>query len=250
MPLPGTRFDSTEHRPWPVPRRPWALHMCWHDLLFLHWPVHADLLRMHLPPGLELDTFDGSAWLGVVPFVMSGVRPHCVPPLPGISSFPEINLRTYVTAGGKAGVWFFSLDVTNRLAVFLARRAFHLPYYRARMRVERGRDEVQYSSSRVDSPATIEFRGRYWPRGKVFRSHPGSIEAWLTERYCLYSVDPRGSVFRGDIHHEPWPLQQADCECAQNTLADALGVRLPATRPLVHFSAKLDVVAWSLRQID
>jgi uncharacterized protein YqjF (DUF2071 family) len=189
----------TEHRPWPVPRRPWSLKMSWHDLLFLHWPVEPDALRPHIPDRLAIDTFDGSAWLGVVPFRMSGVRPRFAPALPGVSAFPELNLRTYVTAGERAGVWFFSLEVTSRLAVLLARGAFHLPYFRARMRMQHEGDRISYSSTRVERGATFEFAGKYRGQGSVFRAHPGSIDSWLTERYCLYSANRRGKVFRWEI---------------------------------------------------
>lgn len=238
-----------EHRPWPLPQRPWALQMRWHDLLFLHWPVEPAVLRPHIPDRLELDTFEGSAWLGVVPFRMSGVRPRFAPAVPGISAFPEINLRTYVTAGGRAGVWFFSLDVTSCLAVLLARGAFHLPYFRARMDVQHDGDLIRYSSVRADSGAGSEFVGEYRGRGDVFRSEPGSLDAWLTERYCLYSANRRGKVFRGEIHHEPWPLERAEFEMSRNTLPDAIGVSVGSTEPLAHFARELDVVAWTLRSI-
>ncbi|MFT5479026.1 MAG: hypothetical protein ACI8Y8_004399 [Planctomycetota bacterium] len=224
--------------------------MRWHDLLFLHWPVDAALLRPHIPEGLTLDTFDGTAWLGVVPFRMSGIRPRLTPALPVLSAFPELNIRTYVTAGDKAGVWFFSLDVTSRLAVLIARSAFHLPYYRARMDMQQEGGQIRYSSKRIDGETTAEFEATYQGRGRVFHSEPGSIDAWLTERYCLYSADRKGRVFRGEIHHAPWSLQHADFEVTKNTLADGLGIQTDSAKPLVHFSRDLEVVAWTLRSID
>ncbi|MEM7307680.1 MAG: DUF2071 domain-containing protein [Planctomycetota bacterium] len=240
---------STHHRPWPLPERPWALRMRWHDLAFLHWPVPAEALRSHVPDGLELDTFDGSAWLGVVPFRMSGVCPRFTPALPGLSAFPELNLRTYVRAEGKPGVWFFSLDVPNPLAVWVARAGFHLPYNRARMRFRRAGAAIDYTSARREGGREVGFEGSYEPAGDVERSRPGSIDAWLTERYCLYSADRRGRLCRGDIHHEPWPLRPARVELRSNTLAAPLGVRLPDTEPLAHFAGELDVVAWLLERV-
>ena len=126
---------SDEHRPWPVPARRWDMTMTWHSLAFLHWPVAAESLQASIPEPLVLDTFAGQAWLGVVPFGMSNVRPRWAPPLPGVSRFPEINVRTYVTHDGKPGVWFYSLDATNWLAVRGARALFHLPYYDARIQL-------------------------------------------------------------------------------------------------------------------
>lgn len=233
---------ATAHRPWPLPRRPWALRMRWHDLAFLHWRVPADALAPRLPRGLALDTFDGDAWLGVVPFRMSRVTPRWVPPIPGVHAFPELNLRTYVTAEGKAGVWFFSLDVPNRLPVWAARTFFHLPYFRARMRFAREGDAIDYAGER--GPDRYGFTGRYRPTGPVERAAPGSLEHWLTERYCLYAANARGDVFRGDIHHEPWPLQPAEAQIERNTLAAQVGIDALERAPLAHFARDLDVVAW------
>jgi uncharacterized protein YqjF (DUF2071 family) len=242
--------DPLAHRPWELPRRPWVMAMRWSDLLFLHWPLDPDALRSWIPPGLELDTFDGAAWLGVVPFRMSGVRPRCVPPLPGLSSFAELNLRTYVTTGGKPGVWFFSLDAASRFAVRAARRFFHLPYYDADMRLSHTGETIRYESERRHRDASqARFVGSYGPTGSVCRSTTGSIDAWLTERYCLYAADGEQQIYRGEIHHEPWPLQPAEADVQTNTLAEELGVSLPTEKPLLHFSRTLDVVAWSLERV-
>jgi len=218
--------------------------MRWHDLAFLHWPVEAELLRAHISPGLELESFEGTAWLGVVPFRMSSVGPRCVPSIPGIHAFPELNLRTYVTANGKPGVWFFSLDVTKRLAVWAARTFFHLPYFRARMQFERQGDTIHYASER--GPGRLGFTGRYRPTGDVYLSKPGSLESWLTERYCLYAADERGRIYRGDIHHAPWPLQRAEVEIERNTLGEQIGIAALEGEPLAHFAKDLDVIAWDL----
>lgn len=232
------------------PSRPWAMSMRWEDLLFMHWPVPADALREHIPPSLAIDTFDGQAWIGVVPFRMSGVRLRFTPPLPWLSAFPELNLRTYVTDGARPGVWFFSLDAANPVAVRAARRLFHLPYFDARMASARDGDWVRYDSARTHrgAPAAL-FRGRYRPSGPAYRASPGTLDHWMTERYCLYSANRRGQAFRGDIRHQPWPLQPAIAEIEVNTMTDQIGLALPDTPPLLHFARRLDVAAWLIGRV-
>jgi uncharacterized protein YqjF (DUF2071 family) len=247
---PGTVLGEVEHRPYPAPSGPWAMGMSWRDLLFMHWPVEADALRPLVPPSLSIDTFDGNAWLGVVPFAMVGVRPHFVPAVPGLSNFPEINLRTYVTAGDRPGVWFFSLDAHNRLAVRLARATFHLPYFDAEMSCHGADDEVHYRSIRTHKGAPpAEFVARYGPSGRPFESGPGSIENFLTERYCLYSADERGNVRRGEVHHQLWPLQPAEAEVRTLAMTQQIGLKPPDTEPILHFARRLDVLAWLPRRI-
>jgi uncharacterized protein YqjF (DUF2071 family) len=222
------------------------MRMTWHDLLFAHWPVAPEVLRARIPSGLQLDTIQGSAWLAVVPFRMSGVTPRGVPALPWLSAFPELNVRTYVTVGDKPGVYFFSLDAGNPVAVAVARRCFHLPYFRARMAAEEEGAGIRYRSERTHRGAPdAQFEGSYQPVGDALRAQPGSLEHWLTERYCLYAVDPRGQVFRGEIHHSPWPLQPAEAEIRVETMARSHGILLPGTRPLLHFARRLEVVAWA-----
>jgi uncharacterized protein YqjF (DUF2071 family) len=219
--------------------------MQWHNLLFAHWPVGPDLVRPFLPPGLELQTWAGRAWLGVVPFEMRGVRPRFAPPVPGVSAFPELNLRTYVVRGNRPGVWFFSLDAANPLAVRAARLGFHLPYFDAQMRCTLQGRAVHYQSVRRHrGMAPAAFRADYTPTGPVYTSAPGSLEHWLTERYCLYAADRRGRLWRGDIHHAPWPLQPAEATITTNHLTDRLGLMLDPHPPLLHFARRIDVTAW------
>jgi uncharacterized protein YqjF (DUF2071 family) len=218
----------------------------WHDLLFAHWRVDERLLRPLIPAVFDIDRFDGSAWLGVVPFTMTNVSARGVPPVPWLSAFPEINVRTYVSPrDGKRGVFFFSLDAGRLLAVLGARAMFRLPYFAASMRVTHGGEAVQYESRRRGGPA---FVARYEPAGPVFTAARGSLEAFLTERYCLYHVDPFGRPSRLEIHHDPWPLQPAQAEIRKNTMADPLGVHLEGA-PLLHFAKRLDVVAWWPRRL-
>jgi hypothetical protein len=227
----------------------------WHSLLFMHWPVRAAALAPFVPDSLEIETFDGTAWVAVVPFGMRRVRLRGFPEIPGTSAFLELNVRTYVRprrAEGQAkpGVWFFSLDAENRLAVEVARRWFHLPYFHARMSLESREDTYSYRSTRVHrgSPAA-EFACRYGPDGPVTPSVPGSLEHWLTERYCLYCTDSRGRLQRGEIHHAPWPLQRATADLEVNSMASASSIPLPGTPPLMHFARELDVRIWSIEPV-
>lgn len=222
----------------------------WHDLLFAHWPITYETLRPTLPSGLELDTYDGAAWVGVVPFRMSGVRPRGLVAAPWLSAFPELNVRTYVTLGNKPGVFFYALDAANPVAVQIARRWFRLPYFNARMSMRRDGDQIVYASERTHTGAApAVFRATYQPTGAEFRTKPGSLEHWLTERYALYTVDERGRLYRGDIHHAPWPLQPAAAHFEINTMAAAHGITLPDQAPLLHFAQRLDVAVWPLQRV-
>jgi uncharacterized protein len=219
----------------------------WHDLLFAHWPVpHADLRRL-VPEQLTLDTFDNQCWVGVVPFHMRAIRGRFLPPLPGLSRFPELNVRTYVTHSGKPGVYFFSLDAATLPAVWAARAFYHLPYFHADMSSEDRDGTIHYSSRRRDNPA--EFRGRYRAVAPVQLRDKGSFEHWLSERYCLYTT-VRHKVYRGEIHHQQWPLQNAEAEFQINTVAAAAGVALPDTSPSLLFARRFEVLIWPLRRIE
>jgi len=223
----------------------------WHDLLFAHWPVPAEMVAALLPAGLPLDTYGGQAWIGVVPFRMAGVRPRGVMSLPWISAFPELNVRTYVTLEDKPGVYFFSLDAANSAAVWLARFLFALPYFRARMRCTRAGDAVTYTSVRAHRrapAATLDWS--YRPIGAPYAATPGSLERWLTERYCLYAGKlSRQQLFRAEIHHPQWLLQPAEAERRVSTMAEASHLRLPDMAPLLHYSSRQDVLVWPLKRL-
>ena len=232
---------NLDHRPWPIPRTGWTWRQSWLDLLFAHWPIDASSLRPLIPREVTLQEFDGSAWIGVVPFRMSGVMRRPFPDLPWVSAFPELNVRTYVELDGKPGVWFLSLDATNPLAVWAARRFFHLPYFRAAITLRRDGEEIRYESRRGEAA----FTGTYAPTSPVRLRAKGSLEHWLTERYCLYARDPRGRVLRNDVHHAPWPLQDARADIRSNSMLAPHGLRLPDTAPLLHFAESVDVVVWN-----
>lgn len=218
----------------------------WHDLLFAHWPISPEVMRQHVPPELPLDIFDGQAWIGIVPFHMSNVRPRWVPALPGLSRFPELNVRTYVVLNEKPGVYFFSLDAASLPAVWAARAVYHLPYFHARMCVNVAGDKVIYSSRRHSGHA--ELAAEYHPVAPVRIRERSSLEYWLSERYCLYTVH-RGRVYRGEIHHLPWPLQDAAAQWQENTMAAVAGIRLPGTEALLHFSKRQEVLIWPLSRV-
>ena len=246
----GPTDNDLKHRPWPLPGGPWVMAQRWHDLLFAHWPVPATDVRALIPAGLEIDTFDGVAWLGVVPFRMSNVRLRGMPALPWLSLFPELNVRTYVVHEGKPGVWFFSLDAGNFVAVVIARQWFHLPYFHASMHIAERDAWAHYRSTRTHrgaAPASLQ--AKYRPISPVQIARPRTLEYFLTERYCLYTADARGRLIRGEIHHGPWPLQIAEAEFAENTMAGAVGIALPAGQPLLHFAKRQDVVVWPPKKI-
>ena len=246
--FPTQIITDVSHRPWPLPSGPWFMTQSWHDLLFAHWPVDARALQEKLPAGLPLDTFNGEAWVGVVPFRMTNVAPRGVRAMPFVSSFLELNVRTYVRAHGKPGVYFFSLDANSALAVAAARKLFHLPYFVAAMNVEEQRGQFVYTSTRQTGTSGVgEFAATYGPVGYAVTPEPGSLEHFLTERYCLYTVDSASRLRRLEIHHPPWPLQTAEATIAVNTMAEAAGIWLPPVAPLLHFAKRQDVVAWSLQ---
>jgi uncharacterized protein YqjF (DUF2071 family) len=216
----------------------------WHDLLLAHWPLSTAVMRPLVPSQLTLDTFDNQRWVGVVPFHMSGIRARGLPPLPGLSHFPELNVRTYVTHSGRPGVYFFSLDAAKLPAVWAAHTFYHLPYFHADMSSRDIGGSIQYASCRRQSPA--EFRGQYRPTAEVRLREKGSLEHWLTERYCLYTTH-REQVLRGEIHHQQWPLQDATAQFETNTVAAAAGIELPASSASLLFARRLEVLIWPLR---
>ena len=233
--------SETAHRPWPLPDEPWANAQTWVDLAFLHWRVDADELRRAVGRSFELDTFDGDAWLGITPFVLTDFRIRGLPPVPRLSTFPELNVRTYVTRDGKPGIWFFSLDAASTLAVEGAKRLYKLPYSRAQMSSVRRGDRVLYESARPGAA----FSGSYRGTGDLFHAKAGTLEHFLTERYCLYTEDG-GRPYRADIHHLPWGLQQGEATIDLNTMSP---VALGEEEPHVLFSPRLDVVVWPLAEL-
>lgn len=242
-------FDRTDHRPWPVPSARWRWRQSWCDLLFAHWPIPADVLRPLVPPELSVQTYDSVSWIGVVPFRMQGVMWRPLPNLPWVSAFPELNLRIYVEHGGKPGVWFLSLDATNPLAVWAARHFFHLPYVRARIEASSSQTGFQYDSVRSTDGPPVEFHASYRPTSEPCEAEAGTLEHFLTERYCLYACSPGGTLYRADVHHQPWPLQTAEAEIERNDLLTPHGLAVEGPAKLLHFARHLDVVVWSPKPV-
>jgi uncharacterized protein YqjF (DUF2071 family) len=237
----------TDHRPYPLNSRPWLMQQDWYDLAFIHWPVDPELLLLHVPKSFQLELFDGAAWIGVVPFEMTAA-PHGSP-IP-CSLFPELNVRTYVRCGDKSGVYFFSLDAASTLAVFGARTAFHLPYFHARMRVQRANDWILYDSKRIDSRGhDAVFRGDYRPVGEIFAAARDTLEHFLTERYCLF-LEHNRKPYCVDIHHRQWQLQQAEIHISSNTMLNDLDLKVAAERPHVLFAKHTSVINWGLEPAD
>jgi uncharacterized protein YqjF (DUF2071 family) len=226
------------------------MHQTWGKLLFMHWRIDAKLLRPLIPDVLEIDTFNGSAWIAVTPFTMWDIRafPPFVPPIPGLSSAHELNVRTYVHYDRVPGVWFFSLDCNSAAAVLGARTFYHLPYFNADIDLEEDEDTIDYWLTRTDEPpASLEAS---WGIGETIRyTHPGSLEFFLTERYCLYSEDD-GELYRARIYHQPWPLQKAKLLSLESTMIESHDLPTPKGEPLLHYCEELSVEIWSLEDVD
>lgn len=232
------------------------MHQTWGKLLFIHWPIDTAVLRPLIPRQLEIDTFDGSAWIGVIPFTMWGIRAAFMPPIPGTSAFHELNVRTYVHLNGVPGVWFFSLDAASRLAVWGARRFYYLPYFYAQMSLDQSGNEIIYSSQRRDKHGPPAGLQATWVIGDPLPSPssgsidrnvcPTSLDFFLTERYCLYSEN-KGEVYRARIHHQPWPLHNATLSSLNSTMVESLGVTAPSGNPHLRYAEEISVEIWPLR---
>jgi len=231
-----------------MPREPWVMRQSWDNLLFAHWTVPFNKLRAVVPSELELDTYQGNCYVGVVPFTMRNVRPRILPAVPWFSNFFELNVRTYVKdpRNGHGGVYFFSLDASNFVAVEVANRTFHLPYYNALMKSVKDGDWIHYQSVRVhQGEEQYKFKASYRPTGPVMSSLPGSLDAFLTERYCLL-LTHEGRLHRGDVHHVRWPLQQCEAKIEINTMGQKYGFDFESAEPIVHYAHHIDTVEWAL----
>jgi uncharacterized protein YqjF (DUF2071 family) len=232
------------------------MHQSWHHLLFLHWEVPAMELQALLPPGLDLDTYDGIAYVGLIPFTLSGVRPVGIPAMPGLSTFHEVNVRTYVHRNGKdPGVWFFSLDASSVLAVTAARAAYHLPYFNASIDFKASDEAlpaVEFQTRRDDSRGAMpaNARIRYRPvEGPVQAARPNSLEHFLIERYILYAADEGKNLYKARVHHQPYPLQRAEVLELEETLVWSAGVRRPQEPALRHYARGVDVNVYGVEKV-
>jgi hypothetical protein len=225
------------------------MHQEWGKLLFMHWRISANLLRPHIPSSLEIDTYGDSAWIAITPFTMWDIRafPPYIPPVPGLDSMEELNVRTYVHYNGVPGVWFFSLDANSRAGVLGARTFFHLPYYNADIQID-GKKKIKYRLKRRDEPPAA-FKAD-WSVGKALpRSQPGSREFFLTERYILYT-EFEGELFHARIHHEPWELYEAELTDFGSTMLEAKEITQPKTQPILHHAEQTSVDIWPLESVE
>lgn len=227
------------------------MRMTWSELLFAHWPIDPEIIAERLPAGLSVDTRDGKAWLGIVPFLMSDTSPRGFPAIPFVHRFLELNVRTYVTCEGKPGVWFFSLDAESRLAVRAARASFHLPYMDASMSMTKdATGMIAYRSRRTHTnEPSASFSASYRALSEPARAQPSTLEHWLTARYCLYAADRAGRLYRGEIDHPPWMLSRSEWNVETNSMAGPLGVQLTDS-PHLLCAQPVQVRAWLLRRCD
>jgi uncharacterized protein len=240
-------LKAASHRPWPLPSGHWIQAQTWSDILFAHWPVPVEALRAVLPDGLELDTFNGTAWVGITPFRLERVRLRGLSALPLVPAFPEVDIRTYVRLDGKPGVFYFSLNAPNPLVVAGARFRYRMPYRRAEVSMQREGEAIRHCMDRKP-PQAAGFQVTYRPASEVFRPAPDTLDSWLIERFALFTVDRRQQIRTVEIHRLPWPLQRAEAEIRRNTLAAAHGLSLPDGEPLLHFSTGVDVLIWPPRR--
>lgn len=236
-------LERIDHRPWGLPQGAWQWRQSWQDLLFCHWPVPVSSIRHLVPEPLTVQEFDGVSWVGLVPFRMAGVSHRFLPDVPGVSAFPELNVRLYVEYEGRPGVWFLSCDATSPVAIWAARTFFHLPYLAAKMTAFEDRGSFRFTSERKQENAV--FRGVYRDTSRPYFAEAGSLAHWLTERYCLYAKAPNGNLYRTEVHHLPWSLQDAELSLEENSVVASHGIQVSGPPSLIHFSRRIDVVVWN-----
>ena len=232
-------FEQIDHRPWPLPDEKWQWRQSWYDLCFIHYRIDLSELRSLIPKDLEIQEFEGSAWISIVPFRMFDVSRGKLPSIYPMRSFPELNLRTYVSYQGKPGVWFFSLDADCWPIVWGGQKIFGLPYHKAKMRLTREANEIHFTSQRN----SVKFEANYEAVGEPFQAQPASFEHWIAERYCLYSLAPRG-LTRVEVHHKAWPLYSAKVAIKRNDLFSAMNLKVTDESPRINVSPGVDVVSY------
>jgi len=228
--------EESAHRPWPLPDGDWALAETRMDVLLAHWPVPLDALARMLPPELPVDTFEGEAWLGLVTCRLQALRMRGLPPLPGLSSGPQLEACTYVSADDRPGGWLFSLDRGRQVLVEAAKRSLRLPAYRARLTSGPGGFEAEREG--------LRYRVRYESHGEPFIPARGTLEHFLTERYALYTADG-GRLYRAELNHRPASLRKAACTVEVATIAPLL---LDGEPHALH-AASQDLLIWPLEEL-
>ena len=248
-------LQNTAHRPYPLPNGPWVMRQTWRHLLFAHWPVPAETLKPILPKGIELDTYNGQAYVGVLPFYRTNVRVRMLPQIPGVSSMPQINIRTYVRREDKPGVYFLALDTNNLPTVLMTRLTLGLPYYQAELKWSTRRDStgtrIECHSTRLGSADRKQSLGvSFEPISVADETVDGSLDHWLVERYCLYTVH-LNRLLRVDIHHKKWKIQHATAKFYEHSLLDTYLHHEERTErvraPLLHYAREMDALMWASR---
>lgn len=240
-------FDKwdTSHRPWPVPSMPWVMRQSWNNALFLHYPIALKKLRELVPQQLPLDSFDGWGWISIVPFKMENVGLRAIP---FSLAFPELNVRTYVTIDNKPGVYFFSLDATHLPVVWLSQKFINLPYLHSQMSISHEGDFTRFTCVRKNVDESFECT--YHAVSEPFHAAKDSIDYWLTEKYCFYTVNAAGKINRCNIHHKPWPIQRAEVNILHNSLFTAKSLPIEPVSPLLHYTKGVDVRVWPLERVS
>ncbi|KAA9031579.1 YqjF family protein [Niallia endozanthoxylica] len=237
-------------RPWPLPSKNWIMRQRWRNLLFSHWPIPPEILRRHIPSALEIDTYQGYAYLGVIVFVIEGIHPRGLSSISLTPVFPEVNLRTYVHYQGKPGVFFLSLDVEDWASYTIARRWYRLPYKKASILFQKDGETCICQSVRKGTiDPSISFGVKYEPTSELYFPKEGTLDYWLTERYCLFSTNNGSNIYSGEIHHQPWPLQKAEAEISKNTLFTPFKMEGVEGKPIYHFSKGLDTLFWNIKKM-
>jgi len=241
------RKISREHLPFQMPDRPHALSQEWRNLTFMHWSVEPGKLEQYIPEGLELDLFEGKAYVGTIPFLMKNVRPRFLPAVPGISSFPEFNIRTYVKKNGKPGVLFLTLDAQSRITCWHAPRAYGLPYRYAKCKISTEENRFKWRSKRSEDGAILDGECRLI--GPKMQAEKNTLEYFLFERYSLYT-ELNGKLNMAYTLHEPWTYQEAEVHLTNNTLTESYGLDIDVMNPeYVHASYGVYVLTWPIQEV-
>lgn len=243
------REMRSDHLPFAMPERPFILSQEWRNLTFMHWEVSVEKLQPHIPDGLEIDLFDGKAYVGTIPFIMKNVRPRLLPAIPGISTFPEFNVRTYVKKNGKAGVLFLTLDAQSRITCFHAPRKYGLPYRYAKCQLSSGDGLYKWNSKRRSDGAVLS--GECRAKGDLMQAKKGSLEEFLFERYSLYT-NHKNKIHMAYTQHNPWQYQEGDVEITNNSLTESydLGIKDLLNPDHVHMSDGVHVHTWPIQQLE
>jgi len=230
------------------PSGPSLLKQTWDKLLFMHWQVPLEKLRPLIPPCLEIDTFHGGAWVGITPFTVRDSHPSFTPPLPWLSSFHEVNVRTYVHLDGVPGVWFFSLDASSEVAVMAARTFYHLPYFSADITIEEEGRRIHYDATRNDPDWPAELTVTWSPSPDVRGAEVGTLEYFWVERYCLFSA-LENTLYRARIFHQPWPLRDVPLANYKTNLLAPLGLSVPDDKARLLAGGPVRTEIWPVEAV-